>query len=64
MPTKTDKKKDEWREFQPQAKEKIHNGRNVYGKSLTLSLPQVTKKGLLLQYQNIFQKNDKREIAT
>ena len=58
MPTKTDKKKDKQKEFQPQAKEKNHNRRNIYGKSSTLSLPQVTKKGLLLQYQNIFQKND------
>lgn len=64
MPTKTDKKKDKQKEFQPQAKEKNHNGRNVYGKSLTLSLPQVTKKGLFLQDQKIFQKNDKRENAT
>lgn len=57
MPTKTDKKKDKQKEFQPQAKEK-KNGRNIYGKSLTLSLPQVTKKGLFLQDQKIFQKND------
>ena len=64
MPTKTDKKKDKQKEFQPQAKEKNHNGRNVYGKSLTLSLPQVTKTGLFLQDQKIFQKNDKRENAT
>ena len=47
MSTKTDKKKEKWKEFQPLAKEKNHNGRNIYGKSLTLSLPQVTKKGLL-----------------
>ena len=58
MSTKTDKKKEEWKEFQPLAKEKNHNGRNIYGKSLTLSLPQVTKKGLFLQYQKNFQKND------
>lgn len=58
MPTKTDKKKNKQKEFQPQAKEKNHNGRNFYGKSVTLSLPQVTKKGLFLQYQKNFQKND------
>ena len=58
MPTKTDKKRTSRKSSNLRPKKKNHNGRNVYGKSLTLSLPHVTKKGLLLQDQKIFQKND------
>ena len=59
MPTKTDEKKRTSRKSSNlKPKKKNHNGRNIHVKSLTLSLPQVTKKGLFLQNQNIFQKND------